>query len=72
MSIFEKAEILQNKNLIPVDILLTSLKNSFDSVADLIKFINEIVLNKNIDEIESDLSIDDVEFFTNKNSNTIN
>lgn len=72
MSIFEKAEILQNKILIPVDILLTSLKNSFDSVADLIKIINEIVLNKNIDEIESDLSIDDVEFFINKNSNTIN
>lgn len=43
MSIFEKAEILQNKILIPVDNLLTSLKNSFDSVADLIKIINEIV-----------------------------
>lgn len=67
MSIFEKAAILQNKNLIPVDNLLTSLSNDLGSVADLIKFINEIVLNKNIDEIESDLSIDEVEIFINKN-----
>ena len=72
MSIFEKAAILQNKILIPVDNLLTSLSNYLGSVADLIKILNEIVLNKNIDEIESDLSIDEVENFTNKKSNTIN
>jgi hypothetical protein len=53
LAIFEKAELLQNKNLNPVENLLTHLSNKLGSVADLIKSLNELILNKNIGELDS-------------------
>ena len=52
MAIFEKAEIQKNKNLNPVENLLSHLSNNLGSVVDLIKNLNEIILNKNIGELD--------------------
>jgi len=49
---FEKGE-MQNKDLSPVENLLANLNNNFSSVGDLIKSLNEIVLNNNIGEFDS-------------------
>lgn len=68
MTTFEETIIQYDRDLTPIENLLTSLKNSLESVMDLIENINKIVVNKDIDPIDSNF---DYEYIKDTNSNKI-
>jgi hypothetical protein len=53
LTTFEESIIQHDRDLTPIENLLTSLKNSLESVMDLIENINKIVVNKDRDPIDS-------------------